>query len=349
MNEDKLNELVGKMLVDIGAAANGPLVVIGDRLGLYRELAASGPLNSQQLADNTGTAERYVREWLAAQAASGYVEYDTKAETFSMTPEQQAIFVDENSPVLMTGAFYSLESTYIDEPKVAEAFKTGEGVTWGDHSSCLFCGTAKFFRPSYQTHLIHEWIPALTKVDEKLTQGCKVGDVGCGFGISTTLMAKHYPKSEFFGFDIHEPSIIEARKLAKEEGVTNVTFEVSSAKTFPGDNYGVVCCFDCLHDMGDPAGASKHINESMADDGTWMIVEPFAHDRLEDNLNPIGRVFYGFSTTVCTPSSLGQEVGAALGAQAGEKRLREVVEAGGFTKFRRATETPFNMILEASK
>jgi ubiquinone/menaquinone biosynthesis C-methylase UbiE len=349
INEAKMNEFVGKMLGDMGAAVSGSLVVIGDKLGLYKTLATDGPLNSEQLSEKTKTNERYIREWLSAQAASGYIEYDSESQKFSMSPEQIAVFADDNSPMLMTGGFYSLSAAYVDEPKVTEAFKTGNGVSWGDHSSCLFCGTAKFFRSSYQAHLIQEWIPSLTKVDEKLAQGAKAADVGCGYGISTVLMAKHYPKSQFFGFDIHEHSISEARKLAKKEGVGNVTFEVSAAKTFEGTDYDLVACFDCLHDMGDPAGASAHIYRSLNEDGSWMIVEPFAYDKLEENINPIGRLYYSFSTQICTPASLSQEVGAALGAQAGEKRLREVIEPAGFGTIRRATETPFNIILEARK
>ena len=347
VDETKLNEFLGKMVGDLGAAANGALVVIGDKLGLYKALVKKGGLNSAQLAERTNTNERYVREWLAAQAASGYIEYDSADEGFKMTPEQAAVFADEDSPVFMMGGFYSLAAVYIDEPKVTEAFRTDTGVSWGDHNSCLFCGTEKFFRPGYQAHLTSEWIPALEGVEEKLERGGKVADVGCGHGVSTIIMAQTFPNSQFTGFDFHEPSIERARELAVEAGIDNVTFEVGLAKTYPGEGYDLVAFFDCLHDMGDPAGAAAHVRQTLHSDGTWLIVEPFAHDELKDNLTPVGRVYYAFSTTVCTPSSLSQEVGLALGAQAGEKRLREVVTSGGFTRFRRATETPFNLILEA--
>jgi len=349
LDETKMHALLEKMVVELGAAAAGPLVMIGDKLGLYKALANEGPLDAYQLSDKTDTNERYVREWLAAQAASGYVQYDAATEQFSMTPEQAAVFADEKSPFLLTGGYYSLASTYLDEPRLAEAFKTGAGVSWGDHSHNLFSGVAKFFRPSYEARLVQEWIPALNGVDSRLKQGGRVADVGCGYGISTVLMAKHYPNSQFAGFDLHEKSIKEARALAAREGVTNVTFEVSTGTAFPGADYDLVTFFDCLHDMGDPAGAAKHVQRSLKPGGSWMIVEPFAHDRLEDNLNAVGRLYYSYSAQVCTPTSLSQEVGAALGAQAGEKRLREVIEPAGFKELRRAAETPFNLILEARK
>jgi SAM-dependent methyltransferase len=349
VNEEKLHDLLSKMVVELGAAVTAPLVIIGDKLGLYRTLASEGPLASDELALRTQTNERYVREWLAAQAASGYVEYDSSSKRFFMTPEQVAVFADEQSPVLMTGGFYSLISTFHDEPRLAEAFKSGAGLAWGDHNNCLFCGVAKFFRPSYQAHLVQEWIPALGGVDARLREGVKVADVGCGFGISTIVMAKAYPNSRFYGFDIHPDSIAEAQSLLKRENLTNVEFAVASAKDFPGDGYGFITFFDCLHDMGDPGGASRHVYSRLGEDGTWMIVEPFAHDRLEENLNPVGRLYYAYSTQVCTPTSLSQEVGAALGAQAGEVRLRSMIEPAGFGTVRRATETPFNIILEAKK
>ncbi len=349
IDEAKMHDFALKMVNEMGAAVTGPLVIIGDKLGLYKALAEAGPLNAHELAEKTNTNERYVREWLSNQAASGYIEYDANAGKFYMTPEQVAIFVDPNSPFLMTGGYYSLASTYLDHPKLEQAFKTGEGVAWGNHDNCLFCGVAKFFRPSYENHLVHSWIPALKGVRKKLEDGATVADVGCGYGVSTVLMAKHFPNSQFFGYDIHEGSINEARALAKKEGVTNVTFSVTAAKHIPNLGYDLVTCFDCLHDMGDPAGAAEHIYATLAEGGTWMIVEPMAHDELQDNFNPIGRVYYGFSTQVCTPTSLSQEVGAALGAQAGEKRLREVIEPAGFSSVSRATETPFNIILEARK
>jgi len=347
LNEEKLNELLGKVVTEMGAAANGPLVMLGDKLGLYKCLAQSGPMNSTELADETDTAERYVREWLSAQAASGYVSYDAGSKSFSMTPEQAAVFGNADSPVYMTGAFYAITSVYLDAPKMETAFQTGEGVAWGDHSTCLFCGTEKFFSPSYEANLISQWIPALEGVEAKLKSGAKVADIGCGHAASTIIMAKAYPNSTFIGYDFHDKSIEHARQKAKEAGVDNVSFEVSTAKTFPGENYDLIAFFDCLHDMGDPVGACAHVKQALKPDGTCMIVEPFAHDALEENLNPVGRAFYAFSTTLCTPCSLNQEVGLALGAQAGEKRLREVATSGGFSRFRRATETPFNLILEA--
>jgi ubiquinone/menaquinone biosynthesis C-methylase UbiE len=349
INEEKLNTLLGKMVVEIGAAVTGPLVLIGDKLGLYRTLAEKGPMDAHALSGATNTNERYIREWLSAQAASGYIDYDAEARTFSMSPEQAAVFADQESPFLMTGGYYSLASTYHDEPKLVEAFKTGDGIAWDAHNGCLFCGVAKFFRPGYRAHLVQEWLPSLNGVDERLKKGGKVADVGCGYGISTVLMAKHYPNSTFVGYDIHEGSIREARALAKKENVPNVTFEVSTAKAYPGRDYDLVTFFDCLHDMGDPAGAAEHVYESLREGGSWMIVEPFAHDELEHNLNSVGRVYYAFSTLVCTPTSLSQEVGAAIGAQAGEKRIREMIEPAGFASIRRAAETPFNVILEARK
>ena len=347
LNETKLQEFMGTIVGDMGAAMGTALVVIGDKLGLYKALAQNGPLTSQHLAERTGTTERYVREWLAAQAAAGYIAYHADTKTFSMTPEQAAVFADEDSPAYACGGFYSIASVITDEPKVTEVFRTGAGIGWGDRHPCLFCGVAKFFRPGYRIHLIKSWIPALEGVEQKLTRGGQVADVGCGHGHSTLIMAQAFPHTQFIGFDIHGPSIEEARQLAKEAGVTNVSFEVATAKTFPGKNYDLVTFFDCLHDMGDPVGAAEHVYSSLDSDGTWLLVEPFAHDNLEDNLNPISRVYYGFSTTVCTPTSLSQEVGAGLGTQAGEARLREVVTNGGFTRFRRATETPLNLILEA--
>ena len=347
LNPDALNALVGQMINDLGAAVGGALVLLGDRLGLYRSLAETGPTTSAELARSTGLDERYLREWLSAQAASGYVDYDGASEAFSMTPEQVAVFADSESPVAMTGGFYSVASVYHDQPLVEAAFRTGDGVAWGDHHNCLFCGTERFFRPGYAANLVQEWIPALDGVEEKLLAGASVADVGCGHGASTLIMARAFPQSEFVGFDIHPASIDAARQHAAEQGIRNVRFETASAQDFPGSGYDLVTTFDALHDMGDPVGAAAHTRQALAPDGTWMIVEPMAGDTLADNLNPVGRVYYGFSTMVCTPSSLSQNVGLALGAQAGERRLGEVVGEGGFTRFRRATQTPVNMILEA--
>jgi 2-polyprenyl-3-methyl-5-hydroxy-6-metoxy-1,4-benzoquinol methylase len=348
LNEERLQNYLHKMVGDLGAAASGSLVVTGDRLGLYKAIAENGPVTASELAENTVTNERYVREWLSTQAASGYVDYDAQSNKFSMNPEQQAVFADENSPYFMTGGYYSIAAMYTDEPMLTAAFTTGEGIGWGEHHGCLFCGAAKFFRPSYQANLVSSWIPSLEgDVVEKLKKGAKVADVGCGHGISTAIMAQAFPNSTFVGYDFHESSIEDARKNATNAGVTNVTFEVATAKDFPGEGYDLVTFFDCLHDMGDPAGAAAHVRQSLAEDGTWMIVEPAAGDLLADNINPVGRVYYAFSTAICTPSSLSQEVGTALGAQAGEARLREVVSAGGFGSVRRASETPFNIVLEA--
>lgn len=347
LNEEKLNALLGKMVTEMGAAAIGSLIILGDRLGFYKTLGMNGPMNSEQLAKATGTTERYVREWIAAQAASGYVEYDPENENFFMTPEQVAVFSDENSPVLMTGAYYGISAMYHDEPKIEHAFLSGEGVPWGDHNKCLFCGTEKFFKPSYKANLVSSWIPSLSGVEDKLKSGAKVADIGCGHGVSTIVMAEAFPNSEFIGYDFHAKSIEHASAMAVEAGVKNISFEVATAKTYPGNNYDLVCFFDCLHDMGDPVGACSYVSKTLKPDGTCMIVEPFAHDTLQENLNPVGRAMYCFSTMICTPSSISQEVGLGLGAQAGEKRLREVANSGGFSQFRRATETPFNLILEA--
>src|ERR1700726_1367608 len=346
-NPDRLNSFMGKMLGDFGAAMNASLMLIGDKLGLYKRLAAEGPMNSSELAQATGTGERYVREWLAAQAASGYVEYDAASGKFSMQPEQALALADEDRPVFMGAVGNLVAATFLDEPKISDAFKTGKGVGWNRRSECLFCGTARFFRTGYKHHLVQEWLPALDGVVDKLKRGARVADVGCGHGVSTRLMAEAFPNSRFFGFDYHPGSIEAAREAAKAAGLgERVRFDVRSAKNYPAQSYDLVCFFDCLHDMGDPVGAIKHVRETMADDGTCMLVEPFANDRLEDNLNPVGRVYYAASTMICTPASLDQEVGLGLGAQAGEARLREVARQGGLTRFRRAAETPFNLILD---
>ncbi len=347
VNEEKLMELLGRMVSDMGAAAVGPLVILGDKLGLYKALAAEGPLDSTRLAEQTGTTERYVREWCAAMAGSGYIHLDPQTGEFSMTPEQAAVFADEDSPACMTGGYYAISSLYHDEPKITQVFQNGEGVGWGDHSECLFCGTEKFFRPGYMASLVSEWLPALDGVCAKLNAGASVADVGCGHGASTIVMAKAFPNSTFVGFDFHEPSVAHANENAREQGLDNLRFEVAAAKDFPGTDYDLVAYFDCLHDMGDPVGAAAHTRKALKSDGTMMIIEPFAEDDLVDNLNPVGRMYYAFSTMVCTPASISPEVGLAPGAQAGEKRLRAVVTEGGFKHFKRATETPFNMVLEA--
>jgi SAM-dependent methyltransferase len=348
IDEAKLESFMHKAVGDMGAIISAPLMVIGEKLGLYRAMAGAGPLSSQEVAERSGASERYVREWLANQAAGGYIEYDPESDRFTLPDEQALALADEDSPFYILGVFESIASLYADEGKIMEAFRTGAGMGWHEHDPRLFTGTERFFRPGYRAHLIGEWIPALEGVKDKLERGATAADIGCGHGVSTVLMAQAFPNSEFYGFDYHAPSIEHARRAANEAGVgERAHFEVASAKEFPARDYDLVCAFDCLHDMGDPVGASAHVLETLDADGTWMIVEPFANDALQDNLTPVGRVFYGASTVICTPASLDQEVGLALGAQAGEGRLREVLEQGGFTRVRRATETPFNLILEA--
>jgi 2-polyprenyl-3-methyl-5-hydroxy-6-metoxy-1,4-benzoquinol methylase len=348
INQDKLHEFLGKAINDFGAVFNAALVRIGDKLGLYKALASGGPQTPAELAKRTGTSERYVREWLSAQAAGGYVTYTPANGKFHLSEEQAFAMADENSPAFMPGAFQVALAATKAEEQLSERFKTGQGMGWHEHHHELFVGTERFFRPGYAANLVTTWIPALEGVDAKLRNGARVADVGCGLGASTVLMAKSYPKSEFVAFDYHDKSIETAKQRAKDAGVADrIRFEVAKAKDYPGKDYDFVTFFDCLHDMGDPAGASAHVRSTLKKDGTWMIVEPFAGDKLEDNLNPIGRAFYGASTLLCTPASLSQEVGLALGAQAGEKRLREVVTSGGFSHFRRATQTPFNLIFEA--
>jgi SAM-dependent methyltransferase len=347
LNPDALNQLLGQMVNDLGAAVNGALVVLGDELGIYKALADIGPATPQQLAKKTKLHERQLREWLSAQAASGYVSYDVASDAFFLTAEQIAVFADPNSPAAMTGGFYAISAIYHDVPLVAESFRTGAGLPWGKHHNCLFCGIERFFRPGYQANINEKWIPALDGVEQKLNVGTRVADIGCGHGVSTLIMAKAFPKSEFYGFDLHPASIEAANRHAREQQITNVHFSIASAKDFAGNDYGLMTVFDALHDMGDPVGAASHVKESLQPDGAFMIVEPLAADSLAENINPVGRVYYGFSTMLCTPGSLSQEVGLALGAQAGERRLRSVLSIGGFTRVRRAAETPFNMILEA--
>jgi len=347
-NPDKLNAFLGRALNDMGAAFQTALIVLGERLGLYRAMAGAGAMTPGDLAAKTGTDERYVREWLSAQAASGYVEYDPATERFVLPDEQALVLAVETGPAFLPAAYQVIASTVIDEPQLRESFKTGFGFGWHQHCAALFDGTERFFRPSYAGNLINAWIPALEGVEGKLKAGGSVADVGCGHGASTILMAQAYPRSKFIGYDYHAPSIEKARTAAQNAGVADrVTFEVAGAKDYPGRNFDLVAFFDCLHDMGDPVGAAKQVRSSLKPDGTWLIVEPAAGDRLEDNLNPVGRIFYAASTMICTPASKSQEIGLALGAQAGEARLRDVVTRGGFTRFRRATATPFNLILEA--
>jgi SAM-dependent methyltransferase len=347
MNEDKLMGLVHQAVGDFGSILTGALVVLGDRLDLYRHLADAGrPLTSAELATAAGCAERYVREWLNGQAASGYVTY--AGGRYALDEEQAIAFTDESSPACVIGGFQAMLAATRAIDRLTVVFRTGEGLGWHEHHDDLFRGTERFFRPGYAAHLTTSWIPALEGVEDKLRQGAKVADVGCGYGASTIIMARAFPDSTFAGFDYHAPSIEAARKAAAEAGVDDrVTFEVAPATEYPGTGYDLVGFFDCLHDMGDPAGAARHVLTSLASDGTWLIVEPFADDDTAGNLNPVGRLFYSVSTLVCTPASLSQEVGTALGAQAGETRLRDVATAAGFTRFRRAAETPFNLVLEA--
>ncbi len=348
IDEGKLNEFLGHFVGDLGAALSAALIVIGDKLGLYRSMGDGTPVAAEELASRTGTDARYVREWLSNQAAGGYVSYDPATDRFRLTGEQSFALAQEGSPAFVPGAFQLATSLIKDEEKITEAFRSGAGVGWHEHHHDLFAGTERFFRPGYVANLVPSWIPALDGVEAKLKAGARVGDVGCGHGASTIVMAQAYPRSEFVGFDYHEASIEHAREAASAAGVDGrATFEVAPAKEYPGRGYDLVAMFDCLHDMGDPVGAAAHVLETLDADGTWLIVEPYAEDRLEDNLNPVGRVYHGGSTLVCTPASRAQEVGLALGAQAGESRLRDVVTAGGFTRFRRATETPFNIVLEA--
>lgn len=348
VDQERLQTFMGRMVGEFGAVASAALILLGDKLGLYQAMAGRGPMTSSDLAKRTGMTERYLREWLSAQAAAGFVEYQPSSQTYALPAEQALCFADDTSPVFIPGFFQVCESMFNDLPLLEEAFRTGKGVGWHEHSHALFHGTERFFRPGYAANLVSTWIPALEGVDAKLKAGASVADVGCGHGASTILMAQAYPQSTFVGFDYHEPSIRYARRAAeKAEVADRVRFEVGTAKDFPGRDYELVTFFDCLHDMGDPIGAAAHVRQSLKPDGTWMIVEPFANDQTEDNLNPVGRIFYAASTLICTPASLSQEGQMGLGAQAGEKRLKDVVVKGGFRHFRRAAETPFNLILEA--
>jgi 2-polyprenyl-3-methyl-5-hydroxy-6-metoxy-1,4-benzoquinol methylase len=348
-DEQKLQDFMARMVGEFGAVASAPLIVLGDRLGLYKAMREQGWMTSEQVAERAGLAERYVREWLGAQAASGFISYDAASHRYQLENEMAMCFAEDTSPTFLPGFYDCTEAMYRSIPKYEAAFKTGLGVGWHEHHPSLFRGTERFFRPGYAVHLVHEWIPSLDGVHAKLdTTGARVADVGCGHGASTILMALGYPNASFVGFDYHEPSIEHARKAAKDAGVEDrVTFEVASAQQYPGKDYDLVTFFDCLHDMGDPVGAAAHVLQSLKPDGSWMIVEPFANDRLEDNLNPVGRVFYSASTLICCGASLSQDGRAALGAQAGEARMKDVVTKGGFTRFRRASQTPFNLVFHA--
>jgi 2-polyprenyl-3-methyl-5-hydroxy-6-metoxy-1,4-benzoquinol methylase len=348
LDEEKLGAFMGQAVVDMATTISGPLLLIGEKLGLFQAMKGAGPLSSVDVAARAGVSERYTREWLRGQAAGGYLQYDGDTDRFTLPDEHAVALAVPESPYYVLGLYSSIASIFADVDKLTECFRTGEGFGWHQHDPRLFSGTERFFGPGYAASLVPQWLPALDGVVDKLTAGAKVADVGCGHGVSTSLMAKAFPNSQFYGFDYHPESIERARQLAQQDGVAvQCTFEVAGAKDFPGADYDLVTHFDCLHDMGDPVGAARHVREAIADDGSWMIVEPMASDRVEENLNPVGRLFYNASTTICTPASLSQEVGLALGAQAGEAKLREVVEQGGFSRVRRATETPVNMILEA--
>jgi SAM-dependent methyltransferase len=348
VDQEKLNQFIGKILGDLGGALSVPLVRIGDKLGLYRTLHADGPMTPPELAGKANIAERYAREWLSHQAASGYLAYDPKDGKFSLPPEQAMVFAEPDSPVYLQGGFDLAAVMMENQPLVEPAFRSGKGVGWGEQSQCLFCTTGRFFRPGYHNSLVASWLPALDGVAAKLERGAKVADVGCGHGFSTIIMAKAFPNSSFVGYDFHPASVAQARVHAAQHGVAgNVKFEVAMASDFPGENLDLVTFFDCLHDMGDPVGAARHVKRTLKSDGSWMIVEPAAGDRLEDNINPVSRMYYAASTMICVPTSLDQPVGAAFGAQAGYAKLSSAIAEGGFGRVRKATETPFNMILEA--
>jgi Methylase involved in ubiquinone/menaquinone biosynthesis len=349
LDEAKLHSFVGKMLGDLGGAFSIPTVRIGLRLGLFKALHRTGPVSAAGLAAAAGgLTERYVREWALAQAANGYIDYDGSSQTFSLSPEQAMVFVNEDSPVYLEGAFDLAAAMIEGEPKVEHAFRAGGGVRWGDSAGCLFCATGAFFRPGYVNNIVQTWLPALQGVEEKLASGAKVADVGCGVGFSTILMAKAYPNATFIGYDFHEPSIEEAESHARTHAVDDrVKFVAATAKEIKDEGFDLVTSFDCLHDMGDPRGCADHMRRILKQDGSWMIVEPIAGDRPEDNMNPVGRLYYNASTMICVPTSLDQEVGEGLGAQAGEARLSEVIRSGGFNQVRRVVTGPFNMVLEA--
>jgi SAM-dependent methyltransferase len=348
IDTDKLMGIVFRAVDEVGATLNTALVVMGDRLGLYRALAGAGSLTPAELAERTGAAERYVREWLNAQAAGGYIDYEPDGGRYTLSAEHAVALTDESSPAYLPGFFQIALGSVIDSSRITEAAREGIGVGWHAHNDDVFDGCERFFRPSYNAHLVADWLPALDGVVAKLERGATVADVGCGHGASTILMGQAFPASTFVGSDYHQGSIEIARQRANEAGVSDrVRFEVASASSYSGQDYDLVTVFDCLHDMGDPVGAARHVRQSLAPDGTWMIVEPAAGDGVEDNINPVGRAYYGFSTLLCTPASLSQEVGLALGAQAGEARIRDVVTAAGITRFRRVSETPFNIVFEA--
>jgi 2-polyprenyl-3-methyl-5-hydroxy-6-metoxy-1,4-benzoquinol methylase len=345
-DDAKLEALANKVMVDVAGAIGVLMAYIGDQAGVYRALDESGAATLAQLSHKTGLNPKYLHEWLGSNAAAGYVSYDPEAGTFFLTPEQALVFTREGQPACMQGFFQSVVSQFETHEKAVETFTSGRGRPWSEHASGCFCGTDRFFRPAYMANLIEHWIPSLDGVEAKLKAGAKVADIACGHGSSTILMAQAFPNSRIFGFDFHEPSIQAARKKAAQAGLSNVEFHVAKAKEFPGAGYELACIFDALHDMGDPVSAARHIKETLKPNGTFMLVEPLAGDRMQDNLHTLGQIFYGFSTTVCTPASLAQEVGRGLGAQAGQKLLTEVLNEAGFPNVRRASVTPTNMVLE---
>ncbi len=347
VNMEKLEELAGKVVGDVAGAMGVFMSYLGDQAGVFEAIDEAGPVTVDQLAQKTGMNKLYLREWLGSVTAAGYVTYNPDDETYHLSEEQALVFTREGQPACMQGFFQAIVSQYEEHEKAIDTFKSGKGRPWSDQSPCCFCATDRFFRPGYQAHLLGEWLPALDGVEDKLKAGAKVADIGCGHGSSVVMMAKAYPNSHFVGIDFHEPSIEAARKQASDAGVTNVEFQVATAQNFEGEGFDFACIFDALHDMGDPVGAAKRARGALKEDGILMLVEPMAGDTLTENLHPLGQIYYGFSTTACTPNSLSQSVGYGLGAQAGPKRLAEVLNKGGFSNVRRAAETPTNMVLEA--
>lgn len=350
VDEQKLNQFLERAVSDLAAGYGGVMVSLGHKLGLYRAMAGAAPLTAKQVADRAGCAERYVLEWLNSQAAGGYVNYDPENAIYELAPEQAMVLAQDDSAVFIPPAWEVPASMWFDETKALDAFRTGKGVSWDEHHDRLFCGVGAFYRNGYRANLVSNWIPTLEGVEDKLRSGATVADIGCGHGHSTIIMAEAFPNARFKGFDYHEGSIQTAQENAAKTGVdSRVSFEVADAKSYPNDDFDLICFFDCLHDMGDPVGAARHAGDALAEDGTVMLVEPYAGDRLEDNLNPVGRLYYAASSTLCCAHSLSEEVGLALGAQAGEARLARVFRDAGFGTFRRATETPFNLVLEAKR
>lgn len=348
VNKEKLNEFLNRVVGDLASSWVGIMVSLGSKLGLYRAMSGTGPLSSDEVARRARCAERYVREWLNAQAAAGYVMYHPSSETYELTPEQAMVLANEDGPIYFPPAWEVPASMWHDEDQAIESFRTGEGVPWGNHNERLYCGTAAFYRNAYKSQLVPSWIPAIEGLTKKLNRGAKVADIGCGYGVSTLLMAEAFPNSTFFGYDNHPGSVAIARENAREDDLdSRVRFEIATAKNYPNEQFDLICFFDCLHDMGDPVGAARHALECLEADGTVMLIEPFAHDRVENNLNPVGTLYYSASSMLCCAHSLSEEVGLALGAQAGSERLGEVFREAGFRTFRKAFESPFNLIFEA--